>query len=417
MVFGLTRGAAILSVVLLAMLLTQSVGAHPAQVAWPELTLREVASGFNFPVHIAAPHDGSGRLFVVEKAGRILIVENGQRVATPFLDIRDEVNSACNECGLLSVAFPPDYAENGYFFVYYNAKADLFPELERQGSTQDSVVARFRVSDDPGRADPTSAEFILTQMQPFVNHNGGQIAFAPDGTLFIGLGDGGGGGDPLGAGQDMTTWLGKLLRIQVGATGPYSVPADNPFVDDANVRPEIWASGLRNPYRFAFGPDATLYIGDVGQNSYEEINVALGDGASGFTPGGANYGWNIMEGNVCYPALDTNCDTTGLTAPVAVYGHGLDCSVTGGMVFVTAGHAPVYLYGDWCSGRIRGLQRLENPTRWADTLLLDTAFQISSFGSDEAGTVYVVDAGGAVYRVEASIPTFLPWLSALTSQS
>lgn len=407
---------------LLALLLTTSmVTATPAAVIWPELRLTQVATGFVFPVHLAAPNDGSGRIFVVEKAGRIHILQDGTRLPDPFLDISERVRSTCNECGLLSVAFPPDFTDDGYFFVYYSAIADLFPELERTGSTQDSMVARFRVSADPNRADPASEETILTQFQPAANHNGGQIAFAPDGTLFIGFGDGGGGGDPFRTAQDTSTWLGKLLRIEVGASGTYTVPADNPFVGEDGVRPEIWATGLRNPWRFSFEPDGTLYIGDVGQNSYEEINVAFPDEA-GNPVGGINYGWSIMEGEVCYPALDANCNMEGLTLPVATYATGLNCAVTGGMVFASPypGQAPVYLYGDYCSGRIWGLQPPPPlprvPFQWQNTELLESGLRITSFGRDADGTVYVVDGNGGIYRVEEirSLP-FRQWLPVLST--
>lgn len=405
---------------LVALLLTLGVtlpaSAAPQRatsVRWPTLTLTQVATGFNFPVHLTAAGDGSGRLFIVEKAGRIFIWQNGQRLSEPFLDIRSRVRSSCSECGLLSVAFPPDYAESGYFFVYYNATAKLFPTDPPDAPSQDSVIARFRVSDDPNRADPDSEEYILTQQQPASNHNGGQIAFAPDGTLFIGFGDGGGGGDPFRTGQNLNTWLGKLLRIQVGATGTYTVPADNPFVGTPGVRPEIWAYGLRNPWRFAFDRvTGALYIADVGQQAYEEVNHEPPG-----HPGGSNYGWVRMEGPRCYPALDLSCDMSGLTMPVAWYEQdGRDRSITGGEMFRSRApnQAPIYLYGDYGSGRVRGLQFDADAQQWVNTLLLETNLPITSFGLDEEENVYFVTGTGQVWRVDELLDLPLQqWLPAL----
>jgi glucose/arabinose dehydrogenase len=369
-----------------------------AAVTWPTLELAKVADGFDQPLHITHAGDGSDRLFVVERAGRIRILQDGVILDPPFLDITDRVTPAdagCNECGLLSVAFPPDFATAGYFFVYYTAAEDLVgPETNDPNGDYDTVVARFRLTADPNRADATSEFPILLQNQPYGNHNGGQLAFDGDGDLYIGLGDGGGGGDPANNAQDRATLLGKLLRVQVGATGTYTVPADNPFVGTTAIRPEIWAWGLRNPWRFAFDPTTDdLYIADVGQNKYEEINFQ-----SASSPGGENYGWKIREGMHCYAA--TTCDTTGLTDPVAEYGRDLGSSVTGGVIYRSPlpGQAPIYLYGDFSSGRIQGLQK-EGAEWRINEALLNTNLNISSFGYDEAGNSYVVDFDGAVYRL------------------
>lgn len=410
----LRRAWLLAALCVMGLALPTSAAPHtPTSVTWPQLTLNEYATGFNFPVHLAAANDGSGRIFVVEKAGRIFILQNGQRLPEPFLDIRARVRSSCGECGLLSVAFPPDFAEEGYFFVYYNATAKLFPTDPPDAASQDSVIARFRVSDDPNRADPDSEEYILTQQQPAPNHNGGQIAFAPDGALLIGFGDGGGGGDPFRTGQDPTTWLGKLLRIQVGSTGTYTVPADNPFVGNAAMRPEIWAIGLRNPWRFTFDRvTGGLYIADVGQSAFEEVNYEPPG-----HPGGSNYGWVHMEGPRCYPALDLACDRSGLTMPVTWYEHNDgDRSITGGEVFrsLAPGQAPVYLYGDFGSGRIRGLQFDQDAQEWVSTVLLETGLPIVSFGLDETGSVFLLASTGVIMRLDErfSLPP-QQWLPAL----
>lgn len=257
------------------------------------------------------------------------------------------------------------------------------------------VVARFRLSADPSVADPMSEERILVYNQPAENHNGGQIAFGPDGDLYIGLGDGGGANDRFRSGQDNRTLLSKILRIEVGGSGEYSVPASNPFVNQSGYRPEIWATGLRNPWRFSFDRlTGDLYIADVGQDLYEEVNFQPAG-----SPGGQNYGWSIMEGSHCFQAEE--CDQQGLTLPVAEYPHiEENCtSIIGGVVFHSkqAGQPPVYLYGDWCTGLIRGLQR--NGEEWVAEILLETELNILSFGEDEAGTVYVGDDRGGVYKV------------------
>ncbi|MBW6504580.1 PQQ-dependent sugar dehydrogenase [bacterium] len=363
----------------------------PAPVAWPQISLSTVAGGFTQPVHVTHAGDGSGRIFIVEQAGRIRILDNAAVLPASFLDLASfnppRLVSG-GERGLLSVAFPPGFAAKGYFYVNYTRAPD--------GAT---VVARYRVSAaDANLADPASEEVILTIAQPFANHNGGQLAFGPDGFLYIGMGDGGSGGDPLNNGQSPGTLLGKLLRIDVeSGTAPYAVPPDNPFVGVAGVRPEIWALGVRNPWRFSFDRGTgDLYIGDVGQGTFEEIDFQpAGD------PGGRNYGWNVMEGDRCYPPGTAGCDRSGLALPVFVYDHSLGCSVTGGNVYRGSAFPSlqgVYLFGDYCSGRIWGIRK--NGAAWDNALLADTTLSISTFGEDESGNVYLVNhTGGDLLKI------------------
>ncbi len=363
------------------------------------MILKRLPGEFQEPVHVADSGDGSGRLFVVEAAGVIKIIQNGQVLPTPFLDIQDRVKtgSTCGECGLLSIAFPPNFATQHDFFVYYNSRQDLVrpdnPNEPNDGA--DSVIARFHVTGDPNVADPGSEERILVVNQPYENHNGGQLAFGPDGYLYIGLGDGGAGGDPLNNGQRTNTLLGKILRVAVSDSGTsYTIPADNPFAHTKGNRPEIWAYGLRNPWRFSFDPFThDLYIGDVGQDNYEEIDVQPSE-----SHGGENYGWHVMEGFHCYRS--TSCDSSGLVLPVVEYNHDKgDCAVIGGMVYRSfyAGQTGVYLYGDNCSGLIRGLRHDSNG--WESQQLLASDLNITSFGQDSAGHVYLASLNGGVYQV------------------
>jgi glucose/arabinose dehydrogenase len=340
-----------------------------------------VADGFSQPIYVTHAGDGSGRLFIVEQAGKVWILDEGSVLPDPFLDIDSKILSG-GERGLLGLAFSPNYKTNGHFFVHYS---DL---------VGDTALARYTVSADPNRADPNSEVIILQQDQPFSNHNGGQIAFGPDGYLYMALGDGGSGGDPLGNGQNKNTLLGKLLRLDVSGSLPYLVPPDNPFAGGGG-RPEVWAWGLRNPWRFSFDRLAgDLYIADVGQNAWEEINFQPAGSA-----GGANYGWNFMEGGHCYPS--PGCDPTPFVAPVAEYSHAEGCSVTGGYVYrggQATGLYGAYLYGDYCSGKVWGLLKKSDGT-WANALLLRTDAYISSFGEDEAGEVYILDHNGPIYRL------------------
>ena len=343
-----------------------------------------VTEGLQAPIGIASAGDGSGRLFILEQAGVIRMIQQDQLLPEPFLDIRDRVGSRGSEQGLLGLAFHPNYEENGFFYVNYT---------DRDGST---VIARFSVDPgDPNRADPDSESRLLQVQQPFANHNGGALAFGPDGFLYLGLGDGGSGGDPLGNGQSLQTLLGKILRIDVDGAEPYSIPADNPFAGGGGL-PEIWAYGLRNPWRFSFDRlSGDLYIADVGQNSFEEIDFQPAG-----SPGGQNYGWNIMEAFECFrPA---NCDQSGLVLPVASYPthEAGNCSVTGGVVY--RGSLPewqgIYLFGDYCSGRVWGLLRGEQDA-WEQTLLYENVARITSFGEDEQGEVYLTGHEGTIYRL------------------
>jgi glucose/arabinose dehydrogenase len=350
----------------------------PAPAGWPQISLSQVAGGFVQPVHVAHAGDGSDRIFVVEQAGRIRILDNGVVLPSPFLDISAKL-VCCGEQGLLSVAFPPGFASKRYFYVNYTKNPD--------GAT---VVARYRVSaGDRNAADNTIEDVILTIPQPFANHNGGQLAFGPDNNLYIGMGDGGGGGDPQGNAQNPGSLLGKILRINVeSGTTPYGIPPGNPFVGAAGYRPEIWALGLRNPWRFSFDRGTgDLYIGDVGQGAVEEIDVQpAGDRV------GRNYGWNVMEGDSCYPAGTVGCNRTGLALPVFVYDHSLGCSVTGGHVYRGSAFPSlqgIYLFGDYCSGRVWGLRK--SSAGWDNALLATTTLPISTFGEDESGNVYVVN--------------------------
>jgi glucose/arabinose dehydrogenase len=343
-------------------------------------------------VDIRHAGDGSGRLFLVQRnSGRIHILKDGQVQATPFLDIGDRVLSSGGEQGLLSLAFAPDYPSSGLFYVWYTKLSG------------DMSLSRFSVSADPDLADANSEEELLEVAQPFAHHNGGRLLFGPDRMLYLSIGDGGSGGDPQGNGQSLDTLLGKIIRIDVDpALTPYGFPPDNPFVANGAARDEIWAYGLRNPWRMSFDRlTGELYIADVGQNSVEEVNHQSFGSA-----GGQNYGWNIMEGDQCFGG--GNCSTQGLTLPVAQYLHGLGCSVTGGEVYRGGnypGLAGVYLYGDFCSGRIWGLTR--DGEAWQTGLLADAAFNIMTFGEDQAGEIYL-SSGAGVYLLSDGEPVSQP---------
>jgi uncharacterized repeat protein (TIGR01451 family) len=332
--------------------------------------------------------------------GRIRIVQDGVLLDTPFLDISSQVITNCSECGLLGLAFPPDFAQEGYFFVNYTSNTDLAPPETGDPDPEDmgdTVIARFHVTDDPNIAG--DEEQILAINQPDRNHNGGHILFGPDGNLYIGMGDGGGGGDTYRNGQDPASLLGKVLRISVGETMTYTIPASNPFTNTEGYRDEIWALGVRNPWRFNFDrATGDFYLADVGQGTYEEVNHVA---AAQIGNGGMNFGWRTMEGNVCFPPTGSqNCNRTGLTLPVVTYDHSHgNCSVTGGFVFhsTVPNQAPVYLYADYCSGRLWGLQR--DGEEWVSQELEDFPFQVTTFGEDEDGTIYIVDYDGVIYRI------------------
>jgi glucose/arabinose dehydrogenase len=358
----------------------------------PSIALEPAFTGFQAPVYVThAGEDTSGasRLFVVEKGGRIYLVENSAAQPTPFLDITDQVGSEGSEQGLLSVAFPPDFAASGLFYVDYT---------DRRG---DTVIARYRLlAGDSRQADLNSEQKILQIEQPAANHNGGQLQFGPDGYLYIGMGDGGRAGDPWGNAQNPDVLLGKMLRINVTGTETYTVPGDNPFLGRSDARPELWALGVRNPWRFAFDrATGDLYIADVGQNQYEEV-----DFQSAASPGGENYGWNVMEASHCFEP-PAGCDAAGLVAPVAEYEHTQGCSITGGYIYRGTRYpqmAGVYFFGDFCSGNIWGL-RQEASGEWKMALLLNTGVSISSFGEDSAGEIYVVGyRDGIIYHLIAS---------------
>ena len=361
--------------------------------------VQQVVGGLDQPVYVTHAGDGSGRLFVVEKAGTVRIVRQGRLLAQPFLDIRDRVANS-GEAGLLSIAFPPDFATQGYFFVYYNHKdrnlAPLPPEDGGVNAGYDSVVARFRVTADPDRADAASEERILVRNQPYENHNGGLVAFGPDGKLYIGLGDGGSGDDPLNAGQNLATWLGKILRISVGASGAYTIPPDNPFVGRNDAKAEIWDWGLRNPWRFSFDRQTgDLFIGDVGQGAREEISLHPAGQA-----GGLNFGWDCREGDIAH---STTATCTGpFVAPIVAYPRSDGQSVTGGYVYrgpTFAAFQGRYFFADFSQGRIWSTQ--PGDAGWSlKQLELDTSEAIASFGEDEAGELYVVGFGsGVLYRL------------------
>ena len=348
------------------------------------LRLQEVVSGLNAPVFLThAP--GDNRLFIVEQSGRIRIVDNGQLLGTPFLDIQDIVLHQ-GERGLLSMAFHPDYSSNGFFYVYHTD----------QGG--DSRVARY--SGSGNTADGNSGLTIMTIAQPFSNHNGGQITFGADGMLYVALGDGGSQDDPLGHGQNTATLHGSILRIDVDNPDPglnYGIPSDNPFFGNPTSRGEIWIYGLRNPWRFAFDDfDGMLYVADVGQNSFEEVTVVLSDN------GGLNFGWNVMEGMNCF--MVATCDQSGLTLPVLQYDHNGNCSITGGYVYrgsAITGLQGHYFYSDFCGGFLRSFRfdvgAVADKRDWGLS-----AGSVTSFGEDVAGELYMLVAEGSVFKIVAA---------------
>ena len=367
---------------------TSDTGTNPAPPAAPppappppppsgefSLAAETVATGLTRPLYLTAPA-GDDRLFIVEQTGRIRIVKNGVVLAAPFLDLSSKVSGG-NEQGLLSMAFHPDYGANGLFYVNYT------------GDDGDTRVERYAVSADPDVADAGSAKLILSVKQPHSNHNGGHILFGPDGMLYVALGDGGGAGDPFNNGQNSGTLLGSLLRLGIDGGDPYAIPSDNPFGN------EIWAIGLRNPWRIAFDPPAgTLYIADVGQSSREEVN-AVGDDESGL-----NYGWRIMEGSSCFGG--GGCDDTGLVLPVLEYDHGEGCSVTGGFVYRGSALPEVvgyYFYSDFCRGFLRSFRF--NGADATEQMEWDVGGlgSVLSFGRDAAGELYILSDNGRVVKL------------------
>ncbi len=358
------------------------------------LTLTPFITGLEQPVFVTHAGDGSNRLFVVERRGLIWVYADGQTGATPFLDIRDRVTDAGQEQGLLGLAFDPAFGESGAFWVNYTA------------GRGDTTLSRFTISaDDASQSDPDSEQVLLTIDQPAGNHNGGMVAFGPDGMLYMGTGDGGAANDRYANGQNPATLLGKMLRLDVTSLpGSYAIPDDNPWIatpwNGQDVRDEVWAVGLRNPWRYSFDRlTGDLWIGDVGQNIFEEIHFVAAN-----SPGGLNFGWPIMEATHCFPD-SALCDPTGLEIPVTDYQHGADgCSVTGGYVYrgqqvpILGG---VYFYSDYCSGNIWAIYPAASAIGgWQNSLLAKSQGTISSFGEDEAGELYVTDlVKGIVYRL------------------
>jgi glucose/arabinose dehydrogenase len=368
---------------------SRSVQPEPAPAT---LVLREVATGLDFPLFLTAPPGDGTRLFVVEKTGRIRVIKNGTLLPQPFLDLSGRVSGG-SEQGLLGLAFHPQYAANGRFVVNYT------------NSAGDTRVSVFRVSSNPDVADPASEQVILPVAQPYANHNGGMVVFGPDGKLYIGLGDGGSGGDPQGNGQNKGVLLGKILRVDVSGTGVLSVPADNPFVSQNGARPEIWSYGLRNPWRFSFDRQTgDLYIGDVGQNAREEIDV----GTTAVQAGrGLNFGWNTMEGLACYNP-GSGCNRAGLTLPILDYDHSQGCSVTGGYVYrgrAIPSASGTYFYADYCNGWVRSFRYQGGAvTESRDWASLRPNGQITSFGEDAEGELYLMISSGKVFRIAPAVP-------------
>jgi glucose/arabinose dehydrogenase len=383
------------------------------QAAWPHISLTQVASGLTAPDYVTNAGDNSGRIFIVEQPGVIRIVHNGNLLTKPFLDISDRVRFNGEE-GLLSLAFPPDYTQKGYFYVYYT----------RKGETNNQV-SRFHLTSDPNVADPNSEQTILFLNHPtYTNHNGGLLVFGPDGYLYIGTGDGGGGGDPFRNAQNPGSLLGKLLRIDTeyawgqtpagsnllylpillnknqAPTGPsYKIPTGNPFASQSDARPEIWALGLRNPWRYAFDRQThDLYIADVGQDTWEEFDFQPAS-----SQGGENYGWNILEGRHCYSASACT-EPANYSPPIWEYNHGSNdstgCSITGGYVYRGTDYPAmegIYFYGDYCSRTVWGLQNYAGT--WENYTFLKAPGGITSFGEDQAGELYLTSSNGVVYQV------------------
>lgn len=376
----------------------------------------EFAAGLTAPIGIVNPGDGSGRLFVLERSGTVRIVTaDGTLLPTPFLDLTADVLDNYSERGLLGIAFHPDYSNNGRFYVYYTVDVPAGGGGILEDG--DSVFEEVTVSAaDPNVADPASRRVILTAAQPAWNHNGGQLAFGPDGYLYIGLGDGGGGGDTYGNGQNRATILATILRIDVdGDDFPadpdrnYAIPADNPFVGDPAGADEIWAWGLRNPWRFSFDRcTGDLFIGDVGQNLFEEIDLQRAG-----TPGGVNWGWNECEALHPYGGSGAICDSDagGFAPPIHEYAHNVSpfgCSVTGGYRYRGSRQPEldgVYVFSDYCAGRIWGASE-NSDTSWSVATLFDAGFDVTTFGEDEAGEVYVAAYNtGRIYRLEDTSDT------------
>jgi glucose/arabinose dehydrogenase len=363
----------------------------PAAPAPGSITLTKVVGGLDKPVFVTSARDGSGRLFIVEQTGRIRILDGGRLRSSPFLNLSASVSKG-SEQGLLGLAFHPRFSTNRRFFVNYT------------NTSGDTVIREYRASaTDPNRVASGSGRTIIRINQPYANHNGGMIAFGRDGYLYIGTGDGGSGGDPGNRAQNKGSLLGKMLRINVNgstSTRNYLIPSSNPYVGKPG-RNEIWQRGLRNPWRWSFDRSTgNLWIGDVGQRRYEEVDRAVRTSSG---PGrGVNWGWRVMEGRHCY-LPSSGCNRTGKKLPLVEYSHASNgrCAVTGGYVYRGSAVAALrgwYVYGDYCSGEIfavaAGASSPASPVR-----LLDTGLLISSFGESAGGELYVVDLAGTLYRV------------------
>ncbi|HEX3353704.1 MAG TPA: PQQ-dependent sugar dehydrogenase [Terriglobales bacterium] len=358
----------------------------PPPAGTPSIAVSPFVGGFSNPVDFQTPDDGSGRIFIVQQTGTIRILSGGALLPAPFLDISARVNFDSAEQGLLGLAFHPSYSQNRRFYLNYDRLS---------GSQMQTVIAEYQLTADPNVADIASERILLTVDQPFANHKGGQMAFGPDGFLYIAFGDGGNGGDPLGNGQNRQTLLGKIARIDVDHTDAglqYAIPADNPFVGSGD-RGEIWAYGFRNPWRFSFETGTgRLFVADVGQDKYEEVDLVQK---------GLNYGWNIMEGLHCFNP-STNCSMTGLTLPIAEYDHSEGDTVIGGYVYhgtAIQGLSGAYVFGDFSNGKIWELT--ESSGTWTRTLLLNSGHNMSAFGQDSAGELYLVDYSGSVLKIVA----------------
>jgi glucose/arabinose dehydrogenase len=367
--------------------------------AAPQLDMNLIASGLDRPTDIVSAGDGSGRLFIVEQAGRIRIVVNGSLLPTPFLDITDRVFSCSGGCenGMFAVAFPPDFRQSGLFYVTYSAR----------GTGAWEHLARFHVNPaTPNSADAASEETVLVITNPagiYANHYGGSLAFSPkDGYLYLPVGDNDGENDPNQTAQNLTLLVGKVLRLDVsccrGQSPPYGIPASNPFVGRSDVRPEIWASGLRNPWRMSFDrATGDLYIADVGQSTWEEIDVQPAS-----SNGGENYGWSIAEGPSCFRP---GCNLAGTVLPTLSYTHNPECAVIGGAVYRGANPALLpgaYYYGDLCSGKV-WVARQQSDCTWTSELVLASGKAITTFGQDEAGELYLADYGtGDIFQLVLS---------------
>lgn len=373
------------------------VAPPPGPPQGSSLQLEQVnsAGSLEFPLFMSAPPGDRTRIFVIEKGGRVKILDRdkGSLVST-FIDISSLVSTGGSEQGLLGLAFDPQYATNRRFYLSYT---DI---------NGNSVVARFLTSQtNPDVALPTADHVILTIVQPFTNHNGGMITFGQDGFLYIGLGDGGSGGDPGNRAQNLANLLGKLLRIDVSQSGPpplaaYAVPSSNPCVNQAGVRPEVWSVGLRNPWRFSFDRQSgDLYLADVGEKAREEVNLSPRTSGSGK---GLNYGWNVLEGTICFPP-GTICNPAGLTQPLVEYSHGSGCSIIGGYVYRGSAIPALqgtYFYSDFCAGFIRSFRYLNDQvTQHFDWVSLNPSENVTSFGEDDQGEIYVMTSQGGLYRI------------------